>query len=123
MREVCLSLGSNHGLRRRNVEDAMDWIRKILTECRSSSIYETKAFHGYGPAYFNAVMSGYSSLDHDSLNRMLKDYEIKCGRTVEARDRNEVIIDIDIVLWDKEIVRPTDYSREFFQKGYKEIVR
>lgn len=121
MKEVCLSLGSNHGNRRQNVEEALEWIKGFLIESRCSTVYETKAVHGFGPAYFNAVVCGYSSCEYDCFNRKLKEYEIKCGRTREARTRNEVIIDLDVVIWNKEIIRPIDFSRDFFQIGYKEI--
>lgn len=121
MKEIFLSVGSNYGDRRKNVEDALQWLSRLLRDFRDSSIYETRAVQGYGPSYFNAVVSGYTDIDYESLNRDLKSYETICGRTSEARMRNEVIIDIDIVIVDNEIIRPVDFSREFFQIGYKEI--
>ncbi len=121
MKGIYLSLGSNHGDRHRNVEEGLIWLQDILLESRSSSIYVTKAVQGYGPAYYNAVVFGQTPMEYDEFNRLLKEYEINCGRSPESRKRNEVIIDIDIVVWDGKIVRPTDFSRDFFQIGYGEI--
>ena len=103
------------------MERALLWIEEILTDLKKSEVYETKAVHGFGPAYFNAVVFGNTELDYNRFNSIIKRYERDCGRTPDAKIRNEVIIDIDIVIWDGEIIRPTDFSREFFQIGYKEI--
>ncbi len=121
MKGVYLSLGSNFGDRKENVERALFHIEEVLKDFKRSDIYETKAVHGYGPAYFNAVVFGYTEWDYERFNSFLKGYERGCGRTPDAKTRNEVVIDIDIVVWNGEIVRPTDFSREFFQIGYKKI--
>ena len=55
------------------------------------------------------------------LNALLKQHEIAEGRTDEMRARKQVPIDIDIVIYDGEILRPNDYNQAFFQKGWKEI--
>lgn len=121
MKGIYLSLGSNYGDRAENVEHALLRMEEILTDFKKSEVYETKAVHGFGPAYFNAVVFGNTELDYNRFNSIIKRYERDCGRTPDAKIRNEVIIDIDIVIWDGEIIRPTDFSREFFQIGYKEI--
>ncbi|MDE6682471.1 MAG: 2-amino-4-hydroxy-6-hydroxymethyldihydropteridine diphosphokinase [Muribaculaceae bacterium] len=121
MKGVYLSLGSNYGDRRSNVENALLRMEEILKDVRKSEVYETKAVHGFGPAYFNAVIYGTTNLEYEELNMFLKGYEKECGRTPESKLRNEVVIDLDIVVWDNEIVRPTDFAREFFQIGYKKM--
>ena len=121
MKGVYLSLGSNFGDRRSNVENALLRMEEILKDVRKSEVYETKAVHGFGPAYFNAVIYGTTDLEYEEFNIFLKGYEKGCGRTPESKLRNEVVIDLDIVVWDNEIVRPIDFAREFFQMGYKEM--
>lgn len=93
----------------------------LLYEMVSSSVYETPEIHGYGASYFNAVARGKTELDADSFNALLKEYEISRGRNEEARARKEVVIDIDMVVWNGEVRRPVDFSREFFRIGYEEI--
>lgn len=121
MSEVFLSFGSNYGDKKGNVEAALRWIGSLLDDMQSSDVYETPEVHGYGASYFNAVASGKTGLELEEFNRRLKVYERDCGRTDEARIRKEVPIDIDIVIWDGEIIRPVDFSREFFRIGYEDI--
>lgn len=121
MSEVFLSFGSNYGDKKGNVEAALRWIGSLLDDMQSSDVYETPEVHGYGASYFNAVACGKTGLELEEFNRRLKVYERNCGRTDEARIRKEVPIDIDIVIWDGEIIRPVDFSREFFRIGYEDI--
>ena len=121
MNEVWLSLGSNCDDRARNVEKASEWLPEVIESCICSHIYETPEIHGIGTPYYNAVVRGETKLDISELNRMLKEYEVLSGRDLSARERGEVPIDIDIVIWNKEIVRPKDYFHTFFQIGYSEI--
>lgn len=122
MKGIYLSLGSNYGDRAGNVERALLRMEEMLTDFRKSEVYETKAVHGFGPAYYNAVVFGNTEWDYARFNDFLKGYERECGRTQDAIMRNEVVIDIDIVVWDGKIIRPTDFSREFFQIGYREVL-
>ena len=119
---VTLSFGSNHGDRMRNVAAAIGWFQTVATGCRVSSIYETPDVTGHGAPYMNAVASGCTELDYCALNRLAKDFEVEYGRDADCRKRGVVPIDIDIVIWKSETLRPLDFSREFFQIGYREIL-
>lgn len=121
MTDVCLSFGSNHGNRKENVEKALEEISRYFKCFHASSIYETPEIHGRGESYYNAVATGLTELDYSSLNSFLKSYEISQGRDERARKKGEVVIDIDIVLWENEIMRPNDFEREFFQIGFRSI--
>lgn len=103
------------------MEKALIWIADLLEDMEFSSVYETPEVHGYGASYFNAVAWGRVAAEFEEFNSRLKEYERLCGRTEDARIRKEVPIDIDIVSWGGEIIRPIDFSREFFRIGYDEI--
>ena len=47
--------------------------------------------------------------------------EYDFGRDSEARERGDVPLDVDIVLFDAEIVRPRDFSQSFFRIGYESL--
>lgn len=119
--KVVLSLGSNHGDRYANIEEAITWCAGKLNGIKVSSIYETPEIHGIGDPYLNAVVIGESCLSFEELTAATKEFERTHGRDAEARHRGEVPIDIDIVIWDEAIIRPLDFSRQFFQIGYLEI--
>lgn len=119
--DVTLSVGSNTDGKAESVANAIDFLGRILDDFRASSIYSTPEIHGNGDIYMNAVVCGSTSQQLPELSAMLKTYEINCGRTPEARKKGEVPIDIDIVIWDGEIIRQRDYSCSFFQLGFKQL--
>lgn len=120
--KAVLSLGSNHGNRYANIEEAIAWCAGQLSDIRISSIYETPEIHGIGDPYMNAVVIGATCKSFEELTRETKEFERTHGRDAEARNRGEVPIDIDIVIWNEGITRPLDFSRQFFQIGYSEII-
>lgn len=117
--QVVLSVGSN--CRYSEVGKAMEWLGNILDSCRHSHEYLTPALQGYGDPYTNAVVAGVTSADYSEFETMLKRYERERGRDECARERGDVPIDIDIVIWDGEVVRPRDFRQDFFQTGYRAL--
>lgn len=118
--QIVLSIGSNVDFQ--HVSDAKEWLHSCLNEYCESEMYMTPALQGHGAPYVNAVMQGLTNLSYDDFNAMLKDYEFTHGRDADARLRDEVPVDIDIVVWNGEIVRERDYRQSFFQIGYKTLV-
>lgn len=121
MNDVVLSIGSNFGKRAESVGEALEWLSSLLFDVCASGIYETPDFTGKSTFYFNSVLQGRTDLDFDSLNTVLKDYECLKGRNAEMRRKNLVPIDIDIVVWNSEFVRPRDFSHDFFKIGYLQL--
>lgn len=119
--EIVVSLGSNFGDRSRNVKAAMQWLKTLSEHYECSLIYETPEIHGKGAPYMNAVAAATTTLDYETLQHLMKNYERSCGRDEKHRVKGEVPIDIDIVVWNSEVVRPLDFSREFFKIGYAQI--
>lgn len=118
LHEVVVSLGSNEHPRCRRIEEAIATMRRVLSECEVSDIYETPEIHGFGDPYMNAVLAGRTRMNHAALEHFSKQYELGAGRDVMAREEGRVPIDIDIVIWDGTVVRPKDYAQSFFRIGY-----
>lgn len=116
-----LSLGSNCGDRIYNVRKALDWIGSITEECNMSPIYETPEIHGIGNPYMNAVCKCKTDITLPTIIELTKRYELENGRDEECRKRGDVPIDIDVVVWDENTIRPQDYARSFFKIGYRMI--
>ena len=116
-----LSIGSNCGDRYVNVSNGLEWLSHILINPKASSIYATPDCHGSQREYLNAVIKGQTALSHKDLENECKEFEIRHGRTPEARALGEVSIDIDVVIFDGEIIRPKDVGRQFFTIGYSMI--
>ena len=121
MNRIFLSIGSNAAERDQNVMKCMDWIAGHFTALAKSDIYTTPAINGKDNDYTNSVMEIESELEHDDLKAQFKQHEKDCGRIPESKALGIVPIDIDIVTWNDEILKPSDYSREYFQKGWRQI--
>lgn len=121
--KVVIGLGSNCGDRSKAVAEAIDWLHNLLNEAEASDIYETPAYGDVGGPYMNAVVRGVyrNNCTLDRLECECKGYELSHGRDAEARSRNLVPIDIDIVMAGDEILRSADFSRSFFQIGYQQL--
>lgn len=149
--QLTLCLGSNYGRRRESIEEALAWLSQRLTCFRYSPVYETPAYgQTAGGPYLNVVAVGtlypdmlpaasrtsephaadagasgeYTLSAEEALQSFeaeCKRYELEHGRDAEARRNNHVIIDIDIVIAGKKILRPGDYRCSFFQIGYSAL--
>ena len=124
MTVVAISLGSNCGNRELSISLAADWLCGILQDYRKSHTYETPcALNSQNRHYLNCVIIGKTELSISSLDRKLKEYEETHGRDSACRESGEVPVDIDIVIFDGEIIKKWDYRQRFFQIGYKELAK
>ena len=115
-----ISVGSNLLNKHEMVENGISLLRNIFPDnFVASSLYKTPCIGGYGDDYANAVVAIETTLDHPTLDRMLKELEIASGR--DKDDKKSVALDLDIVVADDKVLRPKDYEREYFQKGYNAI--
>lgn len=69
--------------------------------------------------YTNAVLSITTTLSVEELKKVTKEIEAEMGR--DRTHPEEVSIDLDIVVRDGEVLRPKDYGREYFARGYREL--
>lgn len=116
---VVLSIGSNCGYD--NVETGLVWLSETLSDFRASSLYETPAVNGGMRRYINAVVFGSTSETLSNLNLLLKEYERSAGRDEDCRRVGEVPVDIDIVIFNGEVVREWDFRQNYFKIGYSEL--
>lgn len=116
---VILSIGSNCGYE--EVREALDWLQSYFGNVKASRLYRTPDINGSGSPYVNSVASLETTLTHEKLDNIFKEYEIAHGRDKSARERGIVPIDIDIVIFDDNIIRHWDYRQTFFQIGYLEL--
>lgn len=116
--EAVISIGSNCGDRNKNVKAGLEWLNKLLIDSKASSIYATPDCVGGQREYINAVVKGKTDLTLYELEDKCKEYEKLHGRTAEARRVGDVPIDIDVVIFDENVVRPKDAGRSFFTLGY-----
>ncbi len=129
-----LSLGTNLGDKRRNIDGATEKIRELIgTILRQSALYATKPW-GFESEndFINAAVCVETSLSPRQLLEATQRIEREMGRTEKSqggvyRDR---IIDIDILLYgdmtvdepDLKIPHPLMHERDFVMTPLNEIL-
>ena len=109
---VFVGLGSNLGIREANLQRGVESLKRLPgTEfLRCSRFVETKPV-GFlqQPDFVNAVAEMATSLDPRDLLAHLKDIEKQLGRRPESR-WGPRIIDLDILLYGREIIQSADLT-------------
>ncbi|MBR6640077.1 MAG: 2-amino-4-hydroxy-6-hydroxymethyldihydropteridine diphosphokinase [Muribaculaceae bacterium] len=122
MNVAVLSLGSNSSDKELQMKNAIKQTTQIFDNVVVSEIYEEPAHNGIDAPYLNTVMVVSTAMTIDEVNLLLKRWEIECGRTPELKQNGVVPIDLDIVMWNREVVRPVDYSRSYVSKGIAQLL-
>ena len=122
MNKLIISLGSNSSDRERQMECAVQHLTQILSETVMSDIYESPAHNGVDAPYLNAVMLASTTKSIDEVNAAFKQWEKECGRTPESKSQGVIPIDLDVVVWNGEVIRATDYSRDYVSKGVAQLL-
>lgn len=99
-----LSLGSNIGDRVQNLKTALEEIKKLGTITEISSFYETEPVdYKEQPEFLNNAIALKTDLSAVDLIIQLQEIEHKMGRVKEI-DKGPRNIDIDIILFNQEII-------------------
>jgi len=104
--KVLISLGSNKGIREKNIEKAIVLIQKDLGEILAvSSIYETPSWGYDDNPYLNNAICLVTELSPLELMNALLEIELQLGRKrTEIQNYQARTIDLDIVLIEGVIV-------------------
>lgn len=120
-----LGLGSNDGDRELHLRHALNYLAEICETLYCSTSYESPAMSGQVPVnkphYLNAVASVDFQGELSILESKLKECEIIEGRDATARAEGRVPLDIDVVVYQGRVLRPGDFERYFFRRGYEEL--
>lgn len=116
-----LCLGSNVADREQMIGRAITQLEGLCRIIASSTIYEAPDDSGLGGPYLNVVMSVVPDLPYEDFRLRLKEMECDFGRNEQSKSIGCMPLDVDIIIWDGEIVDRYQYSREYFQKGFREL--
>jgi 2-amino-4-hydroxy-6-hydroxymethyldihydropteridine diphosphokinase len=93
-----IALGSNLGDRRYNLLRAVHALGEVVRVVRLSSIHETEPVDAPPPRFLNMVLSGYTSLDPETLMDALLEIERRLGRKRRSVKNEPRVIDLDLIL-------------------------
>lgn len=103
------------------MSEAAEWLCREFQSVVTSEIYSTPPFSGLGAFYSNMVVAVSSPLSPDEMIAKAKAFETLCGRSPRSKQLGQVPMDVDVVICNGEVLRPTEMSRTYFTKGFQQI--
>ena len=120
MAKALLSLGANTPDKRQRLADAMTTIAQIAHIEAETPIYETPAEGSVATLpYANALLLIETSAEYEELRATFKEWERNAGRTPESKAQGVIPLDIDIVVWNEQIIKERDMEFEYMKLGMK----
>ncbi|MBK5719911.1 2-amino-4-hydroxy-6-hydroxymethyldihydropteridine diphosphokinase [Dysgonomonas sp. Marseille-P4677] len=115
MNKILLSIGTNE-----NREASLVLCHQLLNNLFEEIHYsETSITKPYGVKYHNDFLNqlaiAYTEQDKEDIHAALKELEKKMGRKASDKESGIVVIDIDIVIWNQEIIKATDIERTYIK--------
>ena len=120
--EVVIGLGSNIDPEA-NLEQAVQELKSRFKVSKLSQWIRTKPIGIQDqPDFYNGALLMETELEQQSLKKELKQIEDILGRDRSLPKFGPRTIDLDILIWNKEVVDQDFYEREFLRKGVEEII-
>ncbi len=115
-----LGLASNSPDCGQQMQLCIDTLRSIDGSLTVSPAYKTRAVSQRPvPDYLNAVARIRTTDTYEAFHARMKEIETQQGRTPLSKQTGIIPIDIDIVVWNDEVMRPRDLQHEYMQKGLR----
>lgn len=118
---IIIGIGSNIDADS-NISKMLEILKEKVVILKVSSFITTKPIGIKNqPDYKNGAVKVESGFNQEELTKLLKSIEDQMGRDRTIAKFGPRNIDLDIVVWNGEIVDPDYYTRDFLQKSVQEI--
>ncbi|MCD8288185.1 MAG: 2-amino-4-hydroxy-6-hydroxymethyldihydropteridine diphosphokinase [Porphyromonadaceae bacterium] len=123
LRQAIISIGSNVPDKEARVSTACTELKSHFPSFTVSSLYTIPAVGKCigQPDYCNAVARFLTAEEYDSVKNFFKQMEIRFGRCLERGCQTLVALDIDIVVWEGQVLRPDDVTQEYMRIGLRQL--
>ena len=122
MNETVIGIGSNINPEK-HIKLAGEILAKQFEVIATSSFVTTKPIGGpKQPDFINGAILLKTRLDKEVLNRELKVIEKQLGRPENSDKFGPRTIDLDIVVWNNEIIDKDFYDRDFLRNSVYEVL-
>lgn len=122
MNSVIIGIGSNLDADM-NIMQMLGILKKYVEILKVSTMLKTKPIGITDqPDYTNGAVKIKTDLNLADLTKLLKSIEDQMGRDRTAPKFGPRNIDLDIVVWNGEIVDEDYYTRDFLQKSVGELL-
>ncbi len=121
MNNVIVGIGSNIRAEE-NILKMLDILKSKVEVLQVSIMVKTRPIGIENqPDFTNGAVKIRTELSKVDLNLLLKEIEEKMGRDRSAPKFGPRCIDLDIVMWNEEIVDNDYYSRDFLRESVEEL--
>ncbi len=121
MNTVIIGIGSNIDAEK-NISGMLKILKTQVQVIKVSSMLKTKPIGIENqPEFTNGAVKIKTSLNQENLTVLLKSIEDQMGRDRTAPRFGARTIDLDIVVWNGEIVDDDYYTRDFLQNSVREL--
>jgi len=121
MNAVIIGIGSNIDAEK-NISGMLKILKTQVQVIKVSSMLKTKPIGIENqPEFTNGAVKIKTSLNRENLTVLLKSIEDQMGRDRTAPRFGARTIDLDIVVWNGEIVDDDYYTRDFLQNSVREL--
>lgn len=121
MNTCIIGIGSNIDAET-NITNMLEILRQKVNVIKVSPMLKTKPVGIENqPDYTNGAVKIETEENRVSLNKTLKGIEDQLGRDRKSPKFGPRTMDLDIVVWNGEIVDPDYYTRDFLEKSVKEV--
>ena len=123
MSNICIiGIGSNLEAEK-NIPKMLEILEMYVDVLKVSAMLKTKPIGIVNqPDFTNGAVKIATILDQKNLNKLLKSIEDTMGRDRSVPKFGPRCIDLDIAVWNDEIVDEDYYVRDFLQKSVQEIL-
>lgn len=113
MNKALLSIGTNED-REANLALCHKHLDSLFKDILYSKTSITAPYgHLYKNDFLNQLAVVYTDKGKEDISILLKSLEKELGRNSADKEKGIVKIDIDIVIWNEEVVKPSDISRSY----------
>lgn len=118
MTTALISLGANTPGKHATLTDTIERIKELAQVTALTPVYETPAEGSIAAApYANALLQISTNIDYHTLHDTFKEWEQVAGRTRESKLQGIIPLDIDIIMWDGNILKERDMQMAYMQEG------
>lgn len=113
MNKALISIGTNVD-RKANLALCHELLDTVFPEITYSDTSITSPYgNTYKDDFLNQLAFVYTPMAKEEVLKRLKSIEKKIGRNATDKANGKVKIDIDLVMWNEEILKPDDMERSY----------
>lgn len=121
MNHVIFSISSNTPDREQKIHEAIEEMKALFPDIKTSAAYTSAAFNGRDPEYMTVAATADTDLPIDRLTTFTKAMEWQIGRSADDSKIGLITIDIDIIVYEGTVIKQRDLAHEPFAEALNSI--